>query len=115
MAFQSLKYLLVRIGISFFLLVVPGFFALYLLHEYALPGVEFDDDIVQWALVFISIFFGFFAYGLIGDQHFQNAFHALRDIDSSSDPETTIARFEELLGLTRSSYFLFWPSQNSVR
>jgi hypothetical protein len=106
MAFQSLKYLLVRIGISFFLLVVPGFFALYLLHEYALPGVEFDDDIVQWALVFISIFFGFFAYGLIGDQHFQNAFHALRDIDSSSDPETTIARFEELLGLTRSSYFL---------
>ena len=61
MAFQSLKYLLVRIGISFFLLVVPGFFALYLLHEYALPGVEFDDDIVQWALVFISIFFGFFA------------------------------------------------------
>jgi len=106
MAYQNLKYFLVRIGISFFLLVVPGFFALYIIHEYALPGVEFDDNVVQWALVFISIFFGFFAYGLIGDQHFQNTFHALRDIDAESDPEQTIGRFEALLDMTRSSYFL---------
>ncbi len=111
MAIQNLKYFLVRIGISFFLLVVPGFFALYLIHEVALPGVEFDDNAVQWGLLFVSIFFGFFAYGLIGDQQFQNAFHSLRDIDADSDPEKTIDRFESLLDLTRSSYFLFRSGQ----
>ncbi len=76
--FQTLKYISVRIGLSLFFLVVPGFFVLYFLHEYALANIAFDDNAIQWGLGLISVFFGFLAYGLLGDQHFQSSFHSLR-------------------------------------
>ena len=107
--FQTLKYISVRIGLSLFFLVVPGFFVLYFLHEYALANIAFDDNAIQWGLGLISVFFGFLAYGLLGDQHFQSSFHILRDVGSDSDREQTVDHFERLIELTRSSYFL--PAQ----
>lgn len=103
---QPLKYFLVRIGISLFLLLGFGFFVLYFIHEIALPQVEFDDASIQWALLFICVFLGFSAYGLIGEQRFHNSFHVLRDIRPDKNPAPIIQRFEYLLYLTHSSYFL---------
>lgn len=104
--FQTLKFFLVRTGISLFLFIFLGFFALYLVHEIALPQTGFDDETIQWGLLFICVFFGFFAYGQIGDQRFQNAFHALKEVGPLDDKRLIIRQFESLLGFTESSYFL---------
>ena len=104
--FQTIKYFLVRIGISLFLLLVFGFFALYVVHEIALPRTAFDDVMIQWALLLICVFMGFFAYGQIGEQRFLNAFHALKDVGPLSDQEVIIRQFEGLIRFTESAYFL---------
>ncbi len=104
--FQTIKYFLVRTGISLFLLMVFGFFTLYVVHEIALPGTAFDDGMIQWALLCICVFMGFFAYGQIGDQRFLNAFHALKDAGPLYDKEVIVRQFENLLRFTKSSYFL---------
>jgi hypothetical protein len=104
--FQTIKYFLVRTGISLFLLIVFGFFTLYVVHEIALPKTAFDDGMIQWALLFICTFMGFFAYGQIGDQRFLNAFHALKDVGPLYDKGMIVRQFETLLRFTESSYFL---------
>lgn len=106
MLYQSLKYFLSRIGLSFFLLLVLGFAVLYFMHEMTFTHEPFDDTAIQWVLLFISVFFGFFAYGMVGEQRFQNAFHALKNVGSQSDEEEVIGRFDSLMAFTRSSYFL---------
>ena len=109
--FQTIKYFLVRAGISLFLLLVFGFFALYVVHEIALPRTAFDDVMIQWALLFICVFMGFFAYGQIGDQRFLNAFHALKDVGPLYDKEVIVRQFENLLRFTESAYFLPGPAR----
>ena len=109
--FQTIKYFLVRTGISLFLLLVFGFFALYVVHEIALPRTSFDDVMIQWALLFICVFMGFFAYGQIGDQRFLNAFHALKDVGPLYDKEVIVRKFENLLRFTESAYFLPGPAR----
>ena len=104
--FQSIKYFLVRTGISLFLLLVFGFFTLYVVHEIALPETAFDDGMIQWALLLICVFMGFFAYGQIGDQRFLNAFHDLKDVGPLYDKGVIVRQFENLLRFTESSYFL---------
>ena len=104
--YQTLKYFLVRTGLSIFLFLVLGFFVLYLVHEIALPQKGFDDEMIQWALLFICAFFGFFAYGQIGDQRFHNAFHALKEVGPLDDQPLITRQFENLLRFTESSYFL---------
>lgn len=104
--FQTLKYFLLRTGVSLFLFIFLGFFTLYLVHEIALPKTGFDDGMIQWTLLFISVFFGFFATGQIGDQRFQNAFHALIGAGPLNDKQLITRQFEKLLLFTESSYFL---------
>ncbi|MCH8157356.1 MAG: SPOR domain-containing protein [Nitrospinae bacterium] len=106
MLYQTLKYVFIRVGLSFLLLLTFGFFTLYFIHEVALPGVAFDDSFVQWLLLFVCVFFGFFAYGLIGDQRFYNAMHEFKDISYDADPEKIIDGFQSVLDFTYSSYFL---------
>ncbi len=109
--FQTVKYFLVRTGVSLFLLLVLGFFALYVVHEIALPQTAFDDAMIQWALLFICVFMGFFAYGQIGDQQFLNAFHALKDVGPLYDKKEVVGKFENLLRFTESAYFLPGPAR----
>lgn len=109
--FQTFKYFLVRTGVSLFLLLVFGFLALFVVHEVALPQTAFDDVMIQWALLFICVFMGFFAYGQIGDQQFLNAFHALKDVGPLYDKKEIVGKFENLLRFTESAYFLPGPAR----
>jgi len=104
--FQTLKYFTARIWASSILLLVLGYAALYILHETALPGARFDDTSIQWALFGVSVFFGFFAFGLIGDQKFQNALHILKTSQRTSDSGSIIAQYEELIAFSHSACFL---------
>ncbi|MEE9258676.1 MAG: SPOR domain-containing protein [Nitrospinaceae bacterium] len=106
MVYQSLKFFMVRIGLSFILLLTLGFFALYFIHEIALPQARFDDSAVQWTLFGLCVFFGFFAYGMVGEQRIVNALHELKDAGLQDDSDEVIDRFEALMDLTFSSYFL---------
>jgi len=106
MSYQTLKYVFIRTGLSFLLMLTFGFFTLYFIHEVALPGAVFDDSLIQWLLLFVCLFFGFFAYGVIGDQRFHNAMHELKNISYDSDSSEIIDKFQSVLGLTYSSYFL---------
>ena len=106
MLFQSLKYIFARVGLSFFLFVGLGFSVLYFIHELTFPNQAFDDSTIQWAMVVVSTFFGFFAYSMVGEQKFQNAFHALKNVGPKSNIEDVIQRFEALVHFTYSSYFL---------
>lgn len=103
---QTLKYFLVRTGISLLLLLVFGYSVLYLIHEIALPQLQFDDTLIQWALLLICTFIGFLAYGMIGEQKIHNAIHSLKDVGPLDDQEETIRQFENLLHFTESAYFL---------
>ncbi len=106
MLFQSLKYIFARVGLSFFLFVGVGFSVLYFIHELTFPNQAFDDSTIQWAMAVVSTFFGFFAYSMVGEQKFQNAFHALKNVGAKSNIEDVIQRFEALVYFTYSSYFL---------
>ena len=106
MTYQTLKYIFIRIGLSFFLLVTLGFFTLYFIHEVALPNAVFNDTLIQWLIFVVCIFFGFFAYGLIGEQRFHNAMHKFKDIPNTADPDEVIGGFQAVLDFTYSSSFL---------
>ena len=105
MFYQTLKFYLARIAISLILIFGLGFLILYFLHEIALPGVPFDDSLIQWAIVFICLFFGVVAYGMLGDQRFFNALHALKNVSPQSRPHEIKNQFDNLLDFTYSSYF----------
>jgi hypothetical protein len=104
--YQALKYIFIRIGASLFLLLTFGFLTLYFIHEVALPSTSFDDSFIQWAIFFICLFIGFFAYGLVGEQKFYNAMYKLKNISGSMKPEEIIGGFQSLIDFTYSSCFL---------
>ncbi len=106
MLYQTLKFYLARIAISLILIFGLGFTILYFLHEVALPNIVFDDAVIQWAIVLVCLFFGFIAYGTVGDQRFFNAMHFLKDVPPQSKPENIKNQFENLLSFTYASYFL---------
>ena len=87
MLYQTLKFYLARIAVSLTLIFGLGYTVLFFLHEVALPNVLFDDVAIQWGIVLVCLFFGFIAYGMVGDQRFFNALHFLKDISPWSKPE----------------------------
>ena len=106
MLYQTLKFYLARIAVSLTLVFGLGYTVLFFLHEVALPNVLFDDVAIQWAIVLVCLFFGFIAYGMVGDQRFFNALHFLKGASPRSEPEDIKNQFENLLSFTYSSYFL---------
>lgn len=104
--YQTLKYFLVRLGISLFLLMVLGFMALYFLHEIALPGVQVNDTVLKWMLGIVCVFFGFVAYGMFGNHCFYKRLKEFEDISPDSHGKLVRSRFEKLIDFTYSSYFL---------
>ena len=106
MLYQTLKFYLARIAVSLILIFGLGYTVLFFLHEVALPNVLFDDVAIQWAIVLVCLFFGFIAYGMVGDQRFFNALHFLKGVSPRSEPEDIKNQFENLLSFTYSSYFL---------
>ena len=106
MLYQTLKFYLARIAVSLTLIFGLGYTVLFFLHEVALPNVLFDDVAIQWGIVLVCLFFGFIAYGMVGDQRFFNALHFLKDISPWSKPEDIKDQFDNLLSSTYASYFL---------
>ena len=106
MLYQTLKFYLARIAVSLILIFGLGYTVLFFLHEVALPNVLFDDVAIQWAIVLVCLFFGFIAYGMVGDQRFFNVLHFLKGVSPRSEPEDIKNQFENLLSFTYSSYFL---------
>jgi hypothetical protein len=106
MLFQTLKFYLARLTVSFFLVFGVGFLALYLLHEVALPNVMFDDLAIQWSIFLVCLFFGFAGYGMLGEQRFYNSLHSLKNIPPKSVVGNIKSQFENLIEFTYSSYFL---------
>jgi hypothetical protein len=106
MTYQTFKYLLVRIGISIFLMGFFGFLILYFFHEVASTAGRIDDDILHWVLAAVFLFFGFVVYGLWGERRFEKALKELRDIESNEDEMGIVVQFERLISFTQSSFFL---------
>ena len=106
MLYQTLKFYLARIAVSLILIFVLGFTFLFFLHEVALPNVLFDDVPIQWAIIVVGLFFGFIAYGMVGEQRFFNALHFLKNVSPQSNPDNIKNKYENLLSFTYSSYFL---------
>jgi hypothetical protein len=106
MMFQNFKYFTARLWVSTILSLTLGYAVLYILHETALPDAQFDDTTVQWSLLGVSIFFGFFAFGLIGEQKFHNILHFIKTTQRSSEPGSIIALYERLIAFSRSACFL---------
>ena len=106
MLYQTLKFYLARIAASLVLIFGLGFALLFFLHEMALPNVLFDDTAIQWAIIIVCLFFGFIAYGMVGEQRFFNALHFLKNVPPQSNPDDIKSQYENLLSFTYSSYFL---------
>jgi len=106
MLYQTLKFYLARIAVSLILIFGLGFTLLFFLHEVALPNVLFDDVPIQWAILLVCLFFGFIAYGMVGEQRFFNALHFLKNVPPQSNPDDIKNQYENLLNFTYSSYFL---------
>lgn len=106
MLFQTLKFYLARLTVSFFLVFGVGFSALYFLHEVALPNIMFDDLAIQGTIFLVCLFFGFVGYGMLGEQRFYNSLHGLKNIPPNSVVEDIKSQFENLIEFTYSSYFL---------
>ncbi len=106
MLYQTLKFYLARIAVSLILIFGLGFTLLFFLHEVALPNVLFDDAPIQWAIFLVCLFFGFIAYGMVGEQRFFNALHFLKNFPPQSNPDDIKNQYENLLNFTYSSYFL---------
>jgi hypothetical protein len=106
MLFQTLKFYLARLTVSFFLVFGVGFSALYFLHEVALPNILFDDLVIQGSIFLVCLFFGFVGYGMLGEQRFYNSLHGLKSIPPNSVVENIKSQFENLIEFTYSSYFL---------
>ena len=106
MFYQSFKYLLVRTGLTLFLIVVFGYLSLYFVHEVALPNVYFKDLWIKWAVVGICLFFGFVVYGIFGEHRFLSALSRLKHIDLKTVGPEIREQFKRLVEFTGSSYFL---------
>jgi len=106
MLFQTLKFYLARLTVSFFLVFGVGFSGLYLLHEVALPNVMFDDLVIQLSIFLVCLFFGFVGYGMLGEQRFYNSLYGLKNISPKSVVGNIKNQFEDLIDFTYSSYFL---------
>ena len=109
MFYQSFKYLLVRTGLTLFLVLVFGYALLFFLHEVALPGVHFNDLWIKWIVVLVCLFFGFVLYGMFGEHRFLRALAGLRQIDLKQVGPEIRNQFQTLVRFTESSYFL--PAQ----
>ena len=109
MFYQSFKYLLVRTGLTLFLVLVFGYALLFFLHEVALPEVHFNDLWIKWIVVLICLFFGFVLYGMFGEHRFLRALAGLRQIDLKQVGPEIRNQFQTLVRFTESSYFL--PAQ----
>lgn len=106
MIYQSFKYLFVRLGVSFFLMMTAGFAVLFFLHEVALSGITFNDAPIKWGMLAVSLFFGFLVYGMFGEHRFSKALDSLKHIDLQVPVEQIAPHFDALLRFTESSYFL---------
>jgi hypothetical protein len=106
MVLQTYKYFISRLGLAVFFTMVGGYLLLYFLHEVALPNVDLDDELILSGMALVSAFCGFTIIGLLGEQRFANTLYALEHIDRDADESATIERFEHLMALTRSAYFL---------
>ncbi|MDH5761464.1 MAG: SPOR domain-containing protein [Nitrospinota bacterium] len=106
MFYQSFKYYLVRTGLSFFLILVFGYLALYFVHEVALPDVRFNDLWLRWIVTLICLFFGFVVYGMFGEHRFIKALESLKHIDLKIVGPEIRKHFQGLVAFTESSYFL---------
>ncbi len=106
MVYQSFKYLFVRLGITLFLVLTFGYGMLYFIHEIAMPGVDFDDRVVQYGLIGVCLFFGFPVYGMFGEHRFQTAYDSLKNVDLQAPVRLIKSKFEALIRFTGSSYFL---------
>ena len=106
MLYQTLKFYLARIAVSLILVFGLGFTFLFFLHEVALPDVLFDDVAIQWTIIIVCLFFGFIAYGMVGEQRFFNALHFLKNVPPQSNSDDIKSQYENLLSFTYSSYFL---------
>ena len=106
MFYQTLKFYQARIAVSLILIFGLGFTFLFFLHEVALPNVLFDDVPIQLAIIVVCLFFGFIAYGMVGEQRFFNALHFLKNISPQSNPDDIKNQYENILSFTYSSYFL---------
>ncbi len=106
MTYQTIKYFLVRIGISLFLMGFLGFMILYFFHEVASTAGKIDDDILHWVLAIVFLFFGFVVYGVWGERRFEKALKELRDMEANEDEAEVIVQFERLISFTYSSCFL---------
>ena len=78
MLYQTLKFYFARLTLSLLMVVGIGYSSLYFIHEVALPGLVFDDAAIQWAALFICLFFGFIGYGMLGEQLFHNSLYELK-------------------------------------
>lgn len=106
MLYQTLKYFIVRTGVSLFLMATLGFFALYIAHEAVMPDASYDDSVLEWTIAGVCVFLGFFVYGLVGEQLLLNAIHRVKDPDLGKNEDEAIRQYERALSLTYSSYFL---------
>lgn len=106
MFYQNIKYYLVRTGLTFFLVLVFGYLALYFVHEVALPNVHFNDLWIKWSVVLVCLFFGFVVYGMFGEHRFLSALGHLKQIDLKKVGPEIRKRFQGLMDFTHSSYFL---------
>ena len=106
MFYQSFKYILVRTGLTLFLVLVFGYLSLYFVHEIALPDVYFNDLWIKWAVVGVCLFFGFVVYGIFGEHRFLSALNGLRHIDLKTVGPEIREQFQSLVSFTGSSYFL---------
>ncbi len=103
MFYQSFKYLLVRTGLTLFLVLVFGYALLFFLHEVALPEVHFNDLWIKWIVVLICLFFGFVLYGMFGEHRFLRALAGLRQIDLKQVGPEIRNQFQTLVRFTESS------------
>jgi len=106
MFYQSFKYILVRTGLTLFLILVLGYLSLYFVHEVALPNLYFNDLWIRWAVVCICLFFGFVVFGIFGEHRFLNALNDLKHIDLKTVGPEIRKQFQSLVEFTGSSYFL---------
>lgn len=111
MFYQSVKYYMVRTGLSFFLVLVFGYLTLYFVHEVALPNVRFNDMWIKWSVILICLFFGFVVYGMFGEHRFLSAMARLKQIDLKKVGPEIRKQFQGLVDFTHSSYFLPWKGR----
>ncbi len=79
---------------------------LFFIHEVAMEGLPVNDLSIKWMLLFLSLFIGFFLYGVFGEYQFKKAISEVKNIDFREAGEEMVSRFKSLFRFTESSYFL---------